>query len=210
MADTANAADTSITNGTASATIAQAGKVTNDTVELELRQDGVLHVKETVTFEGGPPTRSLVDRTRYDDGDDRLYQVVNLKGDATMADASIVLKGSGTANLEYDVKGAVTPLAAAQELRWYAVGGWSVPVEQAKVTLSGPAQLQNLSCFAGPLSSAIACTEASMDHTGVTAEFGQQGLGAGEVLTVVVGYPTGATRARRSWSAASSCPTPSR
>lgn len=192
-ANAANTADTSTANGAASATTAQAGKVTNDTVELELRQDGVLHVKETVTFEGGPPTRSLVDRTRYDDGDDRLYQVVNLKGDATMADASIVLKGSGTANLEYDVKGAVTPLAAAQELRWYAVGGWSVPVEQAKVTLSGPAQLQNLSCFAGPLSSAIACTEASMDHTGVTAEFGQQGLGAGEVLTVVVGYPTGAT-----------------
>ena len=87
----------------------------------------------------------------------------------------------------------MTPVAAAQELRWYAVGGWSVPVEQAKVTLSGPAQLQNLSCFAGPLSSAIACTEASMDHTGVAAEFGQQGLGPGEVLTVVVGYPTGAT-----------------
>ena len=149
LADTANAADTSTANGAASATIAQAGKVTDDTVELELRQDGVLHVKETVTFEGGPPTRSLVGRTRYDESDDRLYQVVNLKGDATMADATIVLKGSGTAKLEYDVKGAVTPLAAAQELRWYAVGGWSVPVEQAKVTLSGPAQLQNLSCFAG-------------------------------------------------------------
>ena len=93
LAGAANTADTSTANGTASATIAQAGKVTNDTVELELRQDGVLHVKETVTFEGGPPTRSLVDRTRYDDGDDRLYQVVNLKGDATMADATIVLKG---------------------------------------------------------------------------------------------------------------------
>ncbi|MDP9846939.1 DUF2207 domain-containing protein [Streptosporangium lutulentum] len=194
IADAANTPGLPEAAGPANAALAQAGKITNDTVQLELRQDGVLHVKETVTFEGGAPTRSLVDRTRYDDGNDRLYQVTGLKGDATLADASITLKGSGTAELEYDVKGAVTPLAGAQELRWYAVGGWSVPVEQARVTLKGPAQLQNLSCFAGPLSSAIACTEASMDHTGVTAEFGQQALGTGEVFTVVVGYPTGATK----------------
>lgn len=174
--------------------LAQAGKVTSTTVQMELRQDGVLHVKEEVVFEGDAPSRGLVDRTRYDDGSDRLYRVTGLKGDATLTGGTITLKGTGSATLEYDVQGAVTPLADAQELRWYAVGAWSVPVEQAKVSVSGPATMQNLSCFAGPLSSAIACTEASMDHTGVTAEFGQQDLGADEVLTVVVGYPTGATK----------------
>ncbi len=174
--------------------VTRAGKVTSTTVQLELRQDGVLHVKEEVVFEGDAPSRDLVDRTRYDDGSDRLYRVTGLKGDATLTGGTITLKGTGNATLEYDVQGAVTPLADAQELRWYAVGAWSVPVEQAKVSVSGPATMQNLSCFAGPLSSAIACTEASMDHTGVTAEFGQQDLGAGEVLTVVVGYPTGATK----------------
>ncbi|MGJ6966131.1 DUF2207 domain-containing protein [Streptosporangium sp. G11] len=173
---------------------AQAGKVTSTTVQLELRQDGVLHVKEEVTFEGDAPSRGIVDRTRYDDSNDRLYQVTGLKGDATLTGETITLKGTGSATLEYDVKGAVTPLADAQELRWYAVGAWSVPVDQAKVSVTGPATMQSLSCFAGPLSSAIACTEASMDHTGVTAEFGQQDLGAGEVLTVVIGYPTGATQ----------------
>ncbi|GAA2886455.1 DUF2207 domain-containing protein [Streptosporangium fragile] len=173
----------------------QVGKVTSDTVQLQLRPDGVLHVKEEIVFEGGTPSRTLVDRTRYDDGNDRLYQVSNLKGEATLTGDTITLKGtSGTVTLEYDVKGAVTPLADAQELRWYAVGGWSVPVEQARVTVSGPAQLQSISCFAGPLTSAISCTEASMDHTGVVADFGQQGLDPGEVLTVVAGYPAGAAQ----------------
>ncbi|MDP9863219.1 MULTISPECIES: DUF2207 domain-containing protein [Streptosporangium] len=180
--------------GTAGTASTLAGKVTDDTVTLELRQDGVLHVKETIAFEGSPPTRKLVDRTRYDDGNDRLYQITNFKGDGTLTGDSITLKGSGSATLEYDVKGAVTPLADAQELRWYAVGAWSVPVALAKVTVKGPAQLQNLSCFAGVLSSAIGCTTASPDHTGTTAEFEQQELGPGEVLTVVVGYPTGATK----------------
>ncbi|WP_433251031.1 DUF2207 domain-containing protein [Streptosporangium sp. CA-135522] len=181
--------------GTAGTTSTQAGKVTKDTVTLELRQDGVLHVKETVAFEGGTPTRKLVDRTRYDDGSDRLYQIANLKGDGRLSGDSITLTGgSGTATLEYDVKGAVTPLADVQELRWYAVGAWSVPVTEAKVTVTGPAQLQNLSCFAGVLTSAIGCTTASPDHTGTTAEFEQQDLGAGEVLTVVIGYPAGATK----------------
>ncbi|WP_433372296.1 DUF2207 domain-containing protein [Streptosporangium sp. CA-115845] len=172
----------------------QDGKVTSTTVQLELRQDGVLHVKEEVTFEGDAPSRDLVDRTRYDSRSDRLYQVTDLKGDATLTGGTITLKGTGSAVLEYDVRGTVTPLTDAQELRWYAVGGWSVPVEQARVTVSGPAALQHLSCFAGPLTSAIACTEASMDHTGVAAEFGQQGLDAGEVLTVVIGYPAAATK----------------
>ncbi|MER5619532.1 DUF2207 domain-containing protein [Streptosporangium sp. NPDC002544] len=172
----------------------QDDKVTSTTVQMELRQDGVLHVKEEVTFEGDAPSRDLVDRTRYDSRSDRLYQVTDLKGDATLTGGTITLKGTGSAVLEYDVRGTITPLTDAQELRWYAVGGWSVPVEQARVTVSGPAALQHLSCFAGPLTSAIACTEASMGHTGVAAEFGQQGLGAGEVLTVVIGYPAAATK----------------
>ncbi|WP_063766363.1 DUF2207 domain-containing protein [Streptosporangium amethystogenes] len=178
----------------ASPQAAQDGKVTSTTVRMELRQDGVLHVKEEVTFEGDAPSRDLVDRTRYDSRSDRLYQVTDLKGDATLTDGTITLKGTGSAVLEYDVRGTITPLTDAQELRWYAVGGWSVPVEQARVTVSGPAALQHLSCFAGPLTSAIACTEASMDHTGIAAEFGQQGLDAGEVLTVVIGYPAAATK----------------
>ncbi|MFB9878159.1 DUF2207 domain-containing protein [Planobispora siamensis] len=190
-AGTAN--PSSAASGTVEASSAAANAVKSHQVELQLRQDGVLHVKETVTFEGSPPTRELIGRTRYDDANDRLYPISGLKGDATLNGDEITLKGSGTATFEYDVRGAVTPLADIQELRWYAVGGWTVPVEQATVKVTGPAQLQNLSCFAGVLTSAVGCTVASPDHNGTTADFEQQGLGPGEVLTVVVGYPRGAT-----------------
>jgi hypothetical protein len=170
-----------------------AAQVTRDAVELELRPGGVLHVKETVTYGGGPLTRTLLTRTRHDDGTDRLYRISNVTGDARLDGDTLTVSAAtgGTATFEYDVTGAVTPAGDIEELRWFAIGGWQVPVETATVRVTGPAQIQNLSCFAGALASAIACTAASMDHAGIVAEFEQQGLGPDEVLTVVVGYPSG-------------------
>ncbi|MCG5216968.1 DUF2207 domain-containing protein [Streptosporangium sp. KLBMP 9127] len=185
--------------GTASAALSSgatssAGTVQTDAVELELREGGVLHVKETVTFKGGPLTRKLITRTRYDDGHDRLFTISGFKGQGgTLAGDTITLSGGGTATLEYDVKGVVTPINNGEELRWYAAGGWSGHVEQATVKVSGSTAIQNISCFAGQLTSAIGCTAASMDHTGVVAEFEQQGLAAGETLTVILGYPKDAS-----------------
>ncbi|WP_225878039.1 DUF2207 domain-containing protein [Spongiactinospora rosea] len=170
-----------------------AGVIKTDAVELTLRPGGVVHVKETVTYEGGAPVRTFVTRTRYDDASDRLYTISGLKGDGRLTGDTITLTGgpSGTATLEYDVKGVVTPIAGGEELRWHAAGGWSARVEQATVKVAGGAQIQNLSCFAGPLTSSLPCTAASMDHTGVTGDFEQQGLAAGETLTVIMGYPKG-------------------
>lgn len=168
---------------------AEAGTVTKDDVTMELRKDGVLHVKEKITLSGGPVQRTLLTRTRYDDGHDRVYQISNVKG-ADFDGETLTLKASGT--VEYDVRGAVTPLGDGEELRWFAVMG---PVEQATVAVSGPAQIRDLSCFAGDLASAIGCTAASRDETGATASFEQQGLGAGQALTVIVGYSKGATGA---------------
>jgi hypothetical protein len=175
---------------------AQTANLTRDALTLELRQGGVLHVREQITFSGGGPARTLLTRTRYDDTDDRLFQISGFKGDGTLADGKITLTGTGKATLEYDVSGAVTPGGGAEELRWYAVSGWSVPVDLATVKVTGPATIQNLSCFAGELASAVGCTTAEMDHTGTIATFEQQGLGASQALTVVVGYPRGASGGR--------------
>ncbi|MBO3747295.1 DUF2207 domain-containing protein [Streptosporangiaceae bacterium NEAU-GS5] len=156
-----------------------------DAVTLELRANGVLHVKDVIT--GGPVTRTLVTRTRYDDAADRIFQISNVTGgtfDGT------TLTGDGT--VEYDVTGAVTPIDQGEELRWFLPG----PAAKVTVTVGGPAQVQNLSCFAGDLAAAVGCTTATMDETGATAQFEQENLGAGQALTVVVGYPAGATNAR--------------
>ncbi|GAA2689999.1 DUF2207 domain-containing protein [Nonomuraea recticatena] len=159
-----------------------------DEVTLELGKGGVLHVTEKISGAGGKVERTFLTRTRFDDDFDRIYRISNVKG-GTLAGDVLTMQGDGT--VSYDVTGAVTPVGGTEELRWFAVGGWSAPVAKATVKVSGPAAIQNLSCFAGDLTSAIGCTSASMDHTGVRAEFEQQGLNAGQALTVVLGYPKG-------------------
>ncbi|MEW9528812.1 DUF2207 domain-containing protein [Microbispora sp. NPDC049125] len=163
------------------------GIITKDDVAMELRKDGVLHVKETIALSGGAVERTPLTRTRYDDGNDRVYRISNVKG-ASFDGTTMTIKSSGV--VEYDVAGAVTPLGAGQELRWFAVAG---PVRDATVVVTGPGQVRNVSCFAGELSAAAACTAASVDEAGTTATFEQQGLGPGQALTVVVGYPKDAT-----------------
>ncbi|MEU8192700.1 DUF2207 domain-containing protein [Microbispora amethystogenes] len=166
--------------------------VEKDEVTLELRRDGVLHVKETVAPAGGTVRRTPITRTRFDDGHDRVYRLSNVKGGSYDGET---LTFGGT--VEYDVTGAVAPVAdgaggGGEELRWFAVSG---PVREAVVTVTGPGRVQNLSCFAGEPGAATACTGASVDETGATATFEQQDLRQGQTLTVVVGYPKGATGA---------------
>ncbi|MBA2897019.1 DUF2207 domain-containing protein [Nonomuraea soli] len=153
-------------------------------VTMELRKDGVLHVKEKITG-SGPIKRTMLTRTRYDDDNDRLYQISGAQVESVTAPTT----------LEYDVKGAIAQAGDIEELRWFAVSGWNVPVDKATVKVTAPAQIQNLSCFAGEITSAIGCTSASMDHTGLDADFEQQGLAPGQTLTIVVGYPKGTTGA---------------
>jgi hypothetical protein len=168
---------------------AAAADVTKDAVTLELRKDGVLHVTEAITMSGPPVERQMVTRVRQDDTHDRLFRVSNVRG-ATFDGTTLTISGGGT--VEYDVAGAVTSLADAEELRWFAVTG---PAQQATVQVTGPSKIRHLSCFAGALTSAVGCTAASMDEAGTTASFEQPSLAAGETLTVIVGFEKGATGA---------------
>lgn len=100
-----------------------AGPITAE-VTLDLGKDGVLHVSEKISGATGEVKRTLLTRTRYDDDNDRLYQVSNLKG-GTQAGDVVTMKSPGT--LTYDVKGAISPSGDLQELRWFAVSGWDSP-----------------------------------------------------------------------------------
>ncbi|GII85337.1 hypothetical protein Ssi03_33270 [Sphaerisporangium siamense] len=172
---------------------AAADSVNRTDVTVELRAGGMLHVKEQISFTG-QVRRTLLTRTRYDDGNDRVYRITGFKGDGALSGDVITLKGNGSATVEYDVAGAVTPLSDGEELRWYAVNGWSAPVKEAVVRLTGPAPMTNLSCFAGDITSATGCTAASMtSESGLQAEYQQSGLGPSQALTVVAGFPKGAS-----------------
>ena len=160
-------------------------------VTLTLAESGLLHVSEKISGAAGDVRRTFLTRTRLNDAKDRLYQISAVKGGTLSGD--VLTTRGGT--LSYDVLGTITPLGSVEEFRWFAVSGWDVPVAKATVKVTGPGMIQNLSCFAGDPASAIGCTAASMDHGGGTAEFEQNGLAAGQALTVVVGYPKGATGA---------------
>jgi len=169
---------------------AMAEAAITDEVTMTLSKGGTLHVVEKISGTEGEIKRTFLTRTRYDDASDRLYEISNVKGGTLAGD---VLTVTAPATVEYDVKGAVTAGGGVEELRWLAVNGWSVPVAKATVKVSGPGQVQSLSCFAGELTSAIGCTSAAMDHSAAQADFEQTGLAIGQALTVVVGFPKGAS-----------------
>ncbi|MEV4103504.1 DUF2207 domain-containing protein [Nonomuraea sp. NPDC049649] len=177
---------------TAAPAAAESAGIT-DEVTMTLGEDGTLHVVEKISGGSGELKRTFLTRTRHDDTHDRLYEIANVKGGGY---ADGVLTVTAPATVEYDVKGAVAPAGQAEELRWFAVDGWNAPVDRATVKVTGPGLVQNLSCFAGDLTSAVGCTSAAMDHTGTQADFEQEGLAPGQTLTVVVGFPEGASGGR--------------
>lgn len=190
--------------------------VVKDQVVLTVRQDGSIRVRETVLYEFGSGSdrgavRSFITRVRFDDTQDRIFRVEDLKvssPDGAPTNVSTASTGSTTkvtigagkrvSNrhqliLDYTVKGAIIPLSGSQELRWAAAGGWDVPVIDAQVTVTAGGPVRSVNCFAGDLASTLGCTTASRSHTGTSAEFLQQGLREGQYLTVVAGYAAGMT-----------------
>jgi hypothetical protein len=200
--------------GLAAPAAADTEGVVKDQVALTVQRDGSIQVRETVLYDFGSGstrgiTRSFVARVRIDDTRDQLFRLDRLRASSpdgapttvkTQANgsATVVTVGAGTrvsgrrrVVLDYTVRGAVTAVPGATELRWAAAGGWSVPVVDAQVSVSAPGPARSINCFAGDLVSRLACTTASRGHTGVSADFFQQGLRERQYLTVVAGYAPG-------------------
>ena len=75
------------------------------------------------------------------------------------------------------------------EFNWNVVGpGWEVPIGEVTAAVTGPADVQRVACFAGDWFR-DSCDEAASD--GRTARFRQQGLGKGDPLQIVAGFPAG-------------------
>lgn len=179
------------------------GQVLSDDITLTVTADGVLHAKETVTFEGNGVKRSFVHLRHQDDRHDRRFDLsevtggtVTRDGDRTIVTPSVHGPGRHTVRLGYTVRGTMTPLLESQELNWAAAGGWNVPVAQTRVRVNAGAAVLNLNCFAGELGGTVGCTQFFTNHTHVQAEFRQENLQPGEYLTIVIGYPPGTTSGR--------------
>ncbi|RKS71189.1 putative membrane protein DUF2207 [Actinomadura pelletieri DSM 43383] len=196
---------------------AAAERVLKDEAVLTTGQGGVTHVKETIRyrfagqngFQRTYPTRNHESLT-----EDRVYKIENLRasspdGGPTKVETSSAdtrtrvevtggakLTGDRTVVLEYDVRGAITPMGAAEELRWPVIGGWKVPLDEARATVDGGVAIRNVNCFTGPIGSMIGCTQYYMNHTHTQGVFAQQGMLPGEYLVVVAGLPAGTTGGR--------------
>ena len=124
------------------------GNIPTYDVVLTVRPDGVLQVRETFTFDfAARETRGLLRRIPYRHGN-RLQPIENLKVSSTthapvnvrnqaFAHERLIRIGDGKPVsgrhayvMTYDVKGAIVPRPAGEELVWDALGsGWGVPTK---------------------------------------------------------------------------------
>ncbi len=200
--------------GPGAGTAAPAERVLKDEVVLTAGKGGTVKVKETVVYRFAGQKgfqRAFQTRVHESLSEDRVYKLDNLRasspdGGPTRVSASegetrttVKVSGTGALNgnrtvvLEYDLRGAITPMGGAEELRWPVIGGWKVPVDEAKAVVDGGAMIRSVNCFTGPIGSTIGCTQYYTNHAHTQGVYAQQGMLPGEYLTVVAGLPAGTT-----------------
>jgi hypothetical protein len=193
-----------------------AESITRYDTQLRIRPDGQLRITETIGYDFGSSSRHgifrrIPDRFRYDNTHDRVYPVTGLtvtrdgnpepvrtSSDGgylvlTIGDKNRTISGQHTYVIGYTVRGALNHFPDHEELFWNVVGTeWPVPIATATATVTGPAQVQEVQCFAGPNGSRLGCATKAGD--GAIATFRQSDLGSREGLTAVVAFPAGSVR----------------
>jgi uncharacterized membrane protein YgcG len=184
-------------------------------VAIAVDRSGVLDVTETIDYVFGSGEhhgiyRDIPDRLRYDDTYDRVYPIdvvsVRASGGASsdyavehdgatlrirIGDADRTVTGEHTYTIAYRVRGALNAFADHDELYWNAIGAdWDVRIDAARVTVTTPAPIQRVACFAGLSGSTSGCARSIVD--GSTGTFGQKGMWPYQAFTVVVALPKGA------------------
>jgi predicted membrane protein DUF2207 len=180
-------------------------------VVLAIRPDGVLHVRETITYDfDGRGEHGIVRRVPYR-VKNRLYDICNVRtssstGAPARADAAKVLhelritvgdgrrtvRGRQAYVIEYDVAGALTTRRNTVELRWDATGvAWSVPIGEVSIRVEAPVPPHHAACWAGAARTGL--TQCRRDRDGPHAiDFTQTDLSPQEGALVHVLLPEGA------------------
>lgn len=183
-------------------------RITSYEVVLQVRPDGSMQVQETIAYDFGGNARHGIDRDidteqKYDGDHDRRYPVSDVQVSSTTAPDDVTVTGGGsetslrigdpdrtvtgqhTYRISYTVAAATTRYDDRDELYWNAVGpGWTVPVSDVRVRVSGAA-ITRSACYAGEPGGTAACELAE------AGSFRQASLPPGEALTVVTAFPAG-------------------
>ncbi|HLS49582.1 MAG TPA: DUF2207 domain-containing protein [Actinomycetaceae bacterium] len=98
--------------------------------------------------------------------------------------------------LTYTIDGALNAVRGQSgvndqdELYWNATGNdWEIPVEAATVRVTGPTDVVDMACYAGPTGSDEPCE--SYDSSGNEASGAASNLQPGSGLTIMAAYPAG-------------------
>ena len=196
---------------------AQAGseRITAYNVEIQVEATGSMLVTETIDYDFASNSRhgifrEIPVRTGYDSRYERTFplKVISVAGSEgtpdeyesetagnykrlKIGDPDKTITGAHRYTIVYRVDAALNGFPEHDELYWNAIGTeWTVPIDQATVRVTTPADITQVACFGGGSGSRLPCSEA--DHAGRVAGFTQGGLDSGEGITVVVGFAKGA------------------
>ncbi|WKZ29066.1 MAG: DUF2207 domain-containing protein [Patescibacteria group bacterium] len=189
-------------------------------VDLTVRQDGVLEVRETIVADFLTARHGIyryVPYQGYDDQGKKYVLDVKLQGvmldglvakaSSSRRDGNVVWKigdpdatiaGRHTYVLSYLVEGAIGRYESFDELYWNATGfGWDVPLPAATVSVKLPDGVEptQSACYTGDYGSAEQYCEIETfaGETRVRSSY------SGEALTVAVGFPKGAVAEPPFW-----------
>ncbi|WP_448059626.1 DUF2207 domain-containing protein [Cellulomonas hominis] len=193
-------------------------EITRYAADVTLGADGVAHVVLDFDFDFGDdpghgPYLTLPTRQNVDAEHDRLFRVSDISASSsTGAPADVDEEDDGSAlilrigdpdvddvsgvqtySVSYTVDGWVNPSSpdhSGDELFWNVIGnGWTIPLSNLAVQVTGPADVQDAVCFTGPYGSDTPCDSAQVD--GATVTYTQSTVPVGDQLTTVAGWPGG-------------------
>jgi uncharacterized membrane protein len=183
--------------------------ISNYVVGMQLQKDGALNVDEQITYDFGATARhgifrDLVESENYDAHNDRKYRItaVNVQADGVstavqkshegrylhlrIGNPDATITGVHRYRIRYTVAGAARTFADHQELYWDVIGTqFTVPIDQAAVTVTAPAPITEIACYSGIEGSRLECTRAVKN--GNIATFFETGLGSEQGVTAVIG-----------------------
>jgi uncharacterized membrane protein YgcG len=193
--------------------------ITRYTADVAVTADGVARVRLEFDFDfgndpGHGPYLTLPIRQQIagNDTQDRIFKISAISASSQTAPAqinredsadAIVLRigdpnrgdisGVHTYDVSYTVDGWINPDSTTHEgdqLYWNVIGsGWDIPLANLAVTVTGPAEVAQVACFAGPYQSTDPCGSAVA--SGLKATFTQADVPVGDEFSVVTGWPPG-------------------
>lgn len=144
-------------------------------------QDMVYDISDISVTSPDPGVSTEVQTSRYNPGDNPREGVLRIRiGSAERT----ITTPSVTYQISYVIRGALRSTGPAPELYWDVTGSQMDPIASSTVTVSVPGGAQDVRCAVGEVGSTTPCDRATISSG--EAVFTQNGLAAGELLTIAV------------------------